>query len=162
MYRQLQNTSTHVQGEQKGDEETTHLQKSRKKVEKEVRVNVQRITNVDKDVTQLLFVSLLHISGEHYTFTDGIVVTKENIDSIRDATAEHLRSIYPENIVEKIIRIKTCREEELKARQYMTSLPQMTNSYGRFEFFKMQVHKKYDKMLANILHDNSVNDSSTD
>lgn len=133
----------------------TRPQKARKvanQVGKEVSVDLQRIRNVDKDVTQLLFVSLFHISGEHYTFTDGLVVTKENIDSIRDATAEHLRSIYPENIVEKIIRIKTCREDELEARQYMSSLPQMTNSYGRFEFFKMQVHKKYDQMLANILH----------
>ena len=110
----------------------------------------------------VVFCSPFHVSGERYTFTDGYDVPKEAIDSIRDATEEELRSIYPENVVEKIIRVNTSRQEELESRRYMSSLPERTNCYGRFEFFKKGTDKRHDQMLASILHNHFVNDSSTD
>ena len=98
------------------------------------------------------------VTGERFTFEDGSFVLKETIDSIRDATEKDLKSNYPENVVEKIMRVNRSRKEELESRKYMSSCPERTNSYGRFPFFEKKVNEKYDQMLARILHSHVAED----
>lgn len=98
-----------------------------------------------------------YLGTEHY-FGDGFTVPQSAVNRIKNSTYEELRSFYPKAVVEKILWTNIRRDEELESRKFMSSLPRFKHSYGKFQFFKKRVERKYDRMLATIIFNHTEED----